>query len=78
MSDGSENVVFLAFRNPDAPTEVPAAEVLYCKTCRNKTWIAMYYAGSKFPMLRCACCSAPAGSFGWIDDSTSELPGKAS
>jgi hypothetical protein len=65
MSD-EQKVVFLAFRN-NAPTAA-SEEVVACSGCQNKTWKAVYAPNSDFPMLRCACCGATAGRFGWVSD----------
>lgn len=61
-------VVFLAHRN-DSGADTTSLEVLACKTCKNKTWMAVYEAsGNGFPRMRCACCGQDAGHFGWVND----------
>ena len=59
----SNNVVFLKYRT-DAPTDTQ--EILACKTCRNKTYLALY-DGEGFPRLQCAACGSHTGRFGWVD-----------
>lgn len=65
MSDG-EKVVFLAFSNPK--TEVGGVEYLACRTCRNKTFLAVYDPSSGYPTLKCACCSQNCGRAGWAPE----------
>lgn len=58
------NVVFLAHRN-DTPTDME--EILSCKVCKNKAWLAIYRNGiESFPALQCAACGNNAGEFGGV------------
>ena len=58
------NVVFLKYRN-DAPTEVK--EIIACKVCRNKTFLALLDKGP-YPRLQCAACGSHIGAFGWAPE----------
>lgn len=61
----TENVVFLAFDNPDAP---PAEfNLLACSDCRNKTFTARYESAEGFPTMYCAGCNRSIGRFGWAN-----------
>ena len=60
----NSNIVFLKFRN-DSPTET--REIIACKECRNKTFLALYDTGD-YPRLQCAACGNLIGSFGWAPD----------
>lgn len=65
MSD--EKVVYLAFHNTEKTT-VGSIERLACKACRNKTFVVTYDDASEYPALRCACCGADCGRFGWAPE----------
>lgn len=66
MSDDvGGKVVHLAFRNPDLDTS--SQETLACGFCKNKAWTVIYEAaGNGFPRLKCTCCAADGGLFGWM------------
>ena len=66
MKTGKDNVVFLAYDNPDAP---PAEfQMLACVDCRNKTFTARYEGEERFPTMYCAACNRSLGRFGWAGD----------
>lgn len=60
----SDKVVYLAFDNPNLKIE--GRDLLACKNCRNKTYVARTDMG-EFPELECAACGAQIGAFGWVE-----------
>jgi hypothetical protein len=62
MTADNEKVIFLAFDNPNM--HKANRDVLACRVCRNKTFIARTDIG-KWPELYCACCTVSIGAFGW-------------
>ena len=66
MEKDRDNVIFLAFDNPDAlPAEF---QMLACRDCRNKTFTARYEGEGEFPTMYCAACNRALGRFGWASD----------
>lgn len=56
--------VFLAFTNDKASQG--GHDMLACKACRNKTYIARTDLG-EWPELYCAACGSRIGAFGWAE-----------
>lgn len=61
-----DNVVFLAFDNPNADA-VGTITFIGCKNCKNKTFTLVKDDLDKFPMVRCAACGSNIGRMGWAD-----------
>lgn len=66
QSDSGENVIFLAFSNPDLVED--DYSMLACKHCRNKTFTMSYDKHSGFPLMKCAACQQHMGRMGWASD----------
>lgn len=64
-SDGSDNVVYLRFENPEVQED--AIAFLSCNTCRNKTY-TLIMGNDKFPRVACAACGQHIGKIGWYND----------
>ena len=62
-----DNVIFLAFRNPNLESDSDVS-MLACKFCRNKTYTLSYDSHSGFPMMKCAACGQHMGRIGYTDD----------
>lgn len=60
----SDNLVFLAFNNPNVP--VGERDLLTCGVCSNKTFTARADLGD-FPVAYCAACGIEIGKFGWAE-----------
>ena len=63
MSENN-NVVHLAFRNPEK-TDEEGINFLVCKHCRNKTYTMTFEGASEYPLVKCAACGAHIGCVGW-------------
>lgn len=60
----NENVVFLAYDNPNAPAKA-FTEYVSCKHCQNKTYTIVMEGDERFPLVRCAACGCHIGRMGW-------------
>lgn len=65
---GGDNVVFLAFKNPNMTQDSGSVTFRGCSNCKNKTFTVIHDRPEGFPMLRCACCGSDMGRIGWADD----------
>lgn len=61
------NVVFLAFRNPEKTAD-ETTHVVCCKHCRNKNFLLLAPAENDYPVLKCAACGANIGRVGWVHE----------
>jgi ribosomal protein S27E len=62
----SDNVVFLAFKNPEK-TDEDGITFVACRHCRNKTYTLTHDSESGYPLVKCAGCGMHIGRVGWAE-----------